>query len=112
MRVRELFYRKIYDELQEYRKKSQLNGSDICDSDKWEVFSNIYNILVSSADDFSDALLLKLVNQSTSILESLYENLDDPIGRDDLADCVKSEINNTIGYCNYDEDYDWWNNPE
>lgn len=72
MGIREQFCNKLYDELQEYKDSLKIKNSDRTGDVKVNVLSNIYDMLIMSADDFSEVLLMKLINQSTSILESIY----------------------------------------
>jgi hypothetical protein len=101
--IKERFIKKIYRELQDYKAYVMEQEADnICgEAYKIEILSTFYEILLEKADSFSDVLLLNLVNQSTSILERLYQDWlkkDDSSYRE-MQRHVDSEM----------EETDWWN---
>lgn len=111
MGIREEFCKKLYNELQDY-KRTAGNEENSSEKGKLELFSVIYNILVMSADELSDALLMDLINRSSSILESIYKEVwnDDCDG---LYADVKEQIRrDCFGDEEPDaEEYSWWDNP-
>lgn len=115
MKIKEQFCKKLYDELENYKRAGQPQITSCFDCGKMDIFLNIYNILISSADDFSDALLMNLVNQSTGILESVYKEFESQSDTEDFYSNIKSHVEKNAEYSVFDEemdeeDYAWWNN--
>ena len=110
MSIAERFRKKIYEELRSYQK---MCGTDRLDytPQKEKIMTSLYEILISKADDFSDVLLNNLVNQSTNILETLYEDIRE---RDLCSEYIEENLNHSfsIGYNETVEDENWWNNIE
>lgn len=73
--IKELFYKRIYAELLNFKKDMLTQDKEIIyrSSYKIEFFANIYEILVDQAEKQSEAVLYRLVYQCTGIMESLYE---------------------------------------
>jgi hypothetical protein len=105
--IRGRFCKKLYEELNEFKREMMHKSKkDIFESSyKTEVFINLYEILTESADKFSDALLYHLVSQSTSILESLYEDFVTDSGEDTMYEDLKDHVMQRF---EDEEDSDWW----
>ena len=75
MSIRERFLNRIYAELQAFKENLLLKDKDTIfdESYKIETFVTLYEILVEQSERLSDAILLELLNQSTGILEELYQ---------------------------------------
>lgn len=97
MGMKEQFCKKIYDELQEYKRASDVKNADDMDGCKGEMLDAVYNILIMAADDFSEALLMKLINQSTSILESIYQKFEEHPDTGSFYMDVKEHVEQSAG---------------
>ena len=75
MNMKVLFCRKIYEELQVFKQTvlSEEKEDIYGESYKIDVFVNLYEILVEQAGKLSNDVLKKLLQQSTGILNCLYE---------------------------------------
>ena len=73
--IKELFYKRIYAELLNFKNDMLTQDKEIIyrSSYKIEFFVNVYEILVDQAEKQSEAVLYRLVYQCTGILDSLYE---------------------------------------
>ena len=71
MGIKNKFVKKIYAELHQYKELDDKQESK--ENSKLEKCPCTYKGYVSSADEISDMLLMNLVNQGTSILESIYD---------------------------------------
>jgi hypothetical protein len=107
MDIRQRFCKKLYEELNEFKRETMHKSKkDIFDSSyKTEVFINLYEILTESADHLSDALLYHLVNQSTSILESLYDDFITDSGEDMMYEDLKDHV---MQHFTEEEESNWW----
>ena len=105
MGIKDKFIKKIYAELQQYKKL--YSDKESRENSKLEICSCIYEILISSADEFSDMLLMNLVNQSTNILESIYK---DCAQNEDYYMVVRERMKNTEYDIAQEEDEEctWW----
>ncbi len=105
MGIKDKFIKKIYAELQQYKKL--YGDKESKENSKLEICSCIYEILISSADEFSDMLLMNLVNQSTNILESIYK---DCAQNEDYYMVVREHMKNTEYDIAQEEDEEctWW----
>ena len=112
MELKERFCKKIYEELQGFQKNTMKKSKkDILDSSyKNEVFVNLYYVLLGVADELSEALLFNLVNESSNILESIYNNFVSDSGEDALHEELKDYVMREFEDCE-EEEYGWWNNP-
>ena len=110
MELKQKFCMKIYDELQAYKKSSMRDSKEeiFGNAFKTEVFVNLYEILLDSADKFSDVLLANLVNQSAGILESLYQDFLSKSPEDAFYEDLKEHVENEFGD---ESEVEWWNNP-
>lgn len=111
MRIKDKFIKKIYIELQQY--KELYGNKEVEVNSKLKTCIYIYETLISSADEFSDMLLMNLVNQSTSILESIYEEFENVSDTKDFYSNIKSYVEK-IACCTENEmdekEYTWWDN--
>ncbi len=96
--VREKFIKRLYSELQDFKQSvlEQDKQSVYGDAYKIEVFSSLYNILMEKADSISDVVLLSLIEQSTGILEKIYQDWlkKEDSSYQELAEHVDSEFEN------------------
>ena len=108
MDIKERFCQKIHEELLLYQKNNHKQSSR--DNSKSEIIDKLYNILLFAADELSEALLSNLISESSSILESLYDNFvtksNDNTMYSDLENFVMQEFEE-----HEDGDSDWWTNP-
>lgn len=74
--MRDVFFKLLYAELTAFKESlmRQDKRAIFNESYKIEVFINLYEILVEQAEYLSDAMLQKLICQSSGVLESLYES--------------------------------------
>jgi len=74
--IKEKFIRKIYKELQDYKNSVLAQDDSIIyrESYQIETVSTLYEVLLQKADFISDTILLKLVEQSSGILEIMYQD--------------------------------------
>lgn len=88
MDLKQRFCKKMYDELEEYKKISMKHSKTEIPENvhKTEAFENLYEILSENADRLSESLLRNLVYQSTGILESLYNDYLGNISSNGLYD--------------------------
>ena len=109
MEVKERFCKKIYEELQSFQKGILRKSKEdiLGNSYKNEVLVNLYYVLLEVADDFSEALLSNLVNQSVNILESLYSNFLHAAGEDVLYEELREHVKQEFEEHSEDE-YNWW----
>ena len=75
MNMKVLFCRRIYEELQAFKQTvlSEEKENIYGESYKIDVFVNLYKILVEQAGKLSDDVLKRLLQQSTGILNRMYE---------------------------------------
>lgn len=98
MDVKAQFCKRLYEEMQEFRSsENNLDKNPV----KEQLISLLYNVLIQSADDFSEVLLTNLVNESANILETLYENLKEHSAMDeerhsDFEDDSEEEMDNLL----------------
>lgn len=98
MDVKAQFCKRLYEEMQEFRSSENNLGKNPV---KEQLISLLYNVLIQSADDFSEVLLTNLVNESANILETLYENLKEHSAMDeemdsDFEDDSEEEMDNLL----------------
>lgn len=109
MDLKQRFCKKLYEELNAFKVSSIQGGKDdiFGQNGKKEIFASLYEILLESADNFSDMLLSNLVNQSTNILESLYTDFITDCG----ATLQYEDLRNRVAQRFDDEEecYEWWN---
>lgn len=74
--IKKRFIKKIYEELQEYKNSILKQSTEIVygESYRIEIISTLYEILLEKADSISDTVLLSLLEQSTGILEMIYQD--------------------------------------
>ena len=98
MDIKAQFCKRLYEEMQEFRSsENNLDKNPV----KEQLISLLYNVLIQSADDFSEVLLTNLVNESANILETLYENLKEHSAMDeerhsDFEDDSEEEMDNLL----------------
>lgn len=98
MDVKAQFCKRLYEEMQKFRSSENNLGKNPV---KEQLISLLYNVLIQSADDFSEVLLTNLVNESANILETLYENLKEHSAMNeemdsDFEDDSEEEIDNLL----------------
>ena len=106
MKIKEKVLKKIYEELQNFNEGEQENKVSDLDYNRQKIFSQIYESFIFSEHDLSEVLLKNLVNQSTSILESIYK---DSLDSDDSQklDIAKEYLDNLEN-----KEYMWRDNSD
>lgn len=74
--IKERFIKKIYQELQEYKNTilKQSTATIYRESYQIKIVSTLYEILLEKADSISNTVLLHLLEQSSGILEMIYQD--------------------------------------